>query len=462
VSLAEYLARNRERQLEELFQFLRIPSVSGDRQLKAEVRQAALFLVEQLSSSGLRTQLFDTPGHPIVYAERLAGRNLPTVLIYGHYDVQPADPLELWESPPFEPTLRGDAIVARGAMDNKGQIYAHVKGAEALSQVAGELPVNLKFLIEGEEEIGSPNLERFIEANRGLLAADAVIISDGAMIAPETPTITYGQKGLASLEVRVRGAGADLHSGTFGGAVPNPLNGLASMIARLHDDSGKVAVPGFYDDVVEIDESERESFSRVPFDEAEFIREAELTATPGEEGFSVLERLWARPTLDVNGLGGGFQGEGPKTVIPRAAMAKITCRLVPDQDPMEITRKLADFLRQEAPAGLSVDIVPYQGSYPAKTDPSSPACRAAAMALRDVYGREPVLARSGGSLPVVSDFQRLLDCDVVLVGLGLETDRIHSPNEKFDLVNYYRGIETSAALLERLAAELLPRRSARR
>ena len=445
--LSSYLQNARPRQLEELLEFLRIPSVSTDPERRGDVRRAAEFVRVGLERAGLSAQIMETAGHPVVYAERVGDADAPTVLVYGHYDVQPPEPLELWTSPPFEPVVTDEKIVARGASDDKGQVYAHVKGAEALLATQGALPVTLKFLIEGEEEIGSPSLGAFIEDHRDLLAADVVVISDGAMAAPGVPTITYGLKGLAYAEVRVKGAAMDLHSGAFGGGVPNPINGLAKMIAALHDDTGRVAVPGFYDAVQEITDAEREAFKRVPFDESEFAEDLDLTATPGEAGYTVLERLWARPTLDVNGIGGGFQGAGAKTVIPAEAMAKISCRLVPDQRPDDVFEKLRDYLLELAPPGLTVEVENLHGGEPALTPLESPAVKAAASALREVYDQEPIFARTGGTIPVVSTFQKELGADVVLVGLGLESDRAHSPNESFDLINYYRGIETSAALL---------------
>ena len=448
--LSSYLQNAQPRQLEELLEFLRIPSVSTDPERRDDVRRAAEFVRVGLERAGLTAQLMETAGHSVVYAERAGDEDAPTVLVYGHYDVQPPEPLELWTSPPFEPVVKDEKIVARGASDDKGQVYAHVKGAEALLATQGALPVNIKFLIEGEEEIGSPSLGAFIETHRDLLAADVVVISDGAMAAPGVPTITYGLKGLAYTEVRVRGAAMDLHSGAFGGGVPNPINGLAKMIAALHDDAGRVAVPGFYDAVQEITDAEREAFKRVPFDESEFAEDLDLTATPGEAGYTVLERLWARPTLDVNGIGGGFQGAGAKTVIPAEAMAKISCRLVPDQRPDDVFEKLRDYLLELAPSGLTVEVENLHGGEPALTPLESPAVKAAARALREVYDQEPIFARTGGTIPVVSTFQKALGADVVLVGLGLESDRAHSPNESFDLVNYYRGIETSAALLKSL------------
>ncbi len=447
----EYIQSHRADLLAELSDFLEIPSVSTAPQHREDVRRAAFFLVEKLEPLGFQTQVFDTAGHPIVYAERRVSEAAPTVLIYGHYDVQPPEPLGLWTTPPFRPTVRDGKLYARGASDDKGQIYAHLKGVEAILEATGTLPLNVKFLIEGEEEIGSPNLVPFIEAHTELLAADIVLISDGAMAAPDTPTITYGLKGLAYIEVHVRGAAMDLHSGAFGGGAPNPINGLAKMIAALHDDAGRVAVPGFYDSVIDITAEEREIFKRAPFDETVLAEELEVGALPGEAGYTVLERLWARPTLDCNGIGGGFQGEGSKTVIASEAMAKISCRLVPDQTPREITQKLGDYLREIVPQGLTVEVIELHGGDGALTPLTSDAVQAAGRALTQVYGKETVFARTGGTIPIASTFQKKLGADVVFVGLGLESDRAHSPNEKFDLVNYYRGIEVSAALLEGFA-----------
>jgi acetylornithine deacetylase/succinyl-diaminopimelate desuccinylase-like protein len=447
----QYIEAHQERLLGELSAFLEIPSVSTAPQHRGDTQRAAAFLLEQLKLLGFEAQVFETAGHPIVYAERLMSETAPTVLIYGHYDVQPPEPLELWTTPPFAPTVRDGKLYARGASDDKGQIYAHLKGVEAVLEGRGTLPLNVKFLIEGEEEIGSPNLVPFIESHTDLLAADIVLISDGAMAAPETPTITYGLKGLAYIEVWVRGAAMDLHSGAFGGGAPNPINGLAKMIAALHDDAGRVAVPGFYDAVLDITPEEREVFKRAPFDETALAAELGVSALPGESGYAALERLWARPTLDCNGIGGGFQGEGSKTVIPAEAMAKISCRLVPNQTPQEITRKLGDYLRSLAPEGLTVEVIDLHGGDGALTPLTSEAVQAAGRALSDVYGKETVFARTGGTIPVASTFQKRLGADVVFVGMGLESDRAHSPNEKFDLVNYYRGVEVSAALLEAFA-----------
>jgi acetylornithine deacetylase/succinyl-diaminopimelate desuccinylase-like protein len=451
MDLSSYLQTSQSRHLQELLEFLRIPSISALSEHANDTKRAAEFAAEKLKNLGFKTEIHPTAGHPVVAAEYLVNRALPTVLIYGHYDVQPPDPLDLWDSPPFEPVIKDGVIVARGSSDDKGQVYAHIKGAESLLKTTQSLPVNLKFLIEGEEEIGSPNLSPFIEVHKHDLAADVVLISDGAMFAPQTPTITYGLKGLAYIEVHVKTANRDLHSGGFGGGVPNPINQLAKMIGKLHDDNERVTVPGFYDAVIDISDAEKEAFAKVPFDEKTFCDEIGVTATPGEAGYSLLERLWARPTLDCNGIKGGFQGEGAKTVIAREASAKISCRLVPDQDPEDIAQKLGNYLKQIAPAGVEVTITNLHGGYPALTSIDSKSVRAAARALQVVYGRDPLFTRTGGTIPVVSTFQNILASEVVLVGFGLNSDAAHSPNEKFDLVNYYKGIETSAALLKAFA-----------
>jgi acetylornithine deacetylase/succinyl-diaminopimelate desuccinylase-like protein len=448
MTLQNYLQTSQQRHLDELLEFLRIPSVSALSNHNADTRKAAEFVATKLKELGFAVTINETPKHPIVTAHYHVSDDLPTLLIYGHYDVQPPDPLDLWTSPPFEPVIKDGLIIARGASDDKGQVYAHIKGAEAVIKSTGTLPVNLKFLIEGEEEISSPNLVPFLESHLDELKADVVIISDGAMMAPNTPTITYGLKGITYIEVRVKTAAMDLHSGAFGGGVPNPINALAKMIAALHDDKGRITVPGFYDAVIEISEMEKTAFAKVPFDEKKFAEEIGVSATPGEAGYTLLERLWARPTLDCNGIGGGFQGEGSKTVIANTAMAKISCRLVPNQDPDDIRDKLTAYLKELAPAGVTVEVIDLHGGKPAMSPIDSHAVQTAAKALQQVYGKEAIFARTGGSIPIVTSLQTMLNAEVVLVGLGLETDRAHSPNEKFDLENYHKGIEVSAALLE--------------
>jgi acetylornithine deacetylase/succinyl-diaminopimelate desuccinylase-like protein len=433
--------------LADLFALLRIPSISTDPAHAPDVARAATWLAGKLRALGFEADILATPRHPAVLAHYHAAPDLPTVLVYGHYDVQPADPVELWRGDPFEPVLEDGKIRARGASDDKGQVFAHIVGAEQLLRETGTLPVNLTFLIEGEEEIGSPNLAALIRDHRDSLQADVVLISDGAMVAPGLPTLTYGLKGLCYLELEVETAAMDLHSGAFGGGVPNAVHALARMIATLHDEEGRVAVPGFYDAVRDLSEAERAAFAAVPFDEADMRRETGVSATPGEAGYTLLERLWARPTLDVNGIGGGFQGAGAKTVIPAKARAKLSCRLVPDQTPEDIAEKLRAHLIRVAPAGARVAVQGLHGALPALTALDSPAVQLAAAALERAYGKPAVFARTGGTIPVVSTFQRELGTDVVLVGFGLETDRIHSPNETFDLAHYRAGVAASRALL---------------
>lgn len=449
--LESYLAQHRQRHLDELLEFLTIPSVSADPAMKHEVRRAGEFVRDRVSKLGFTVELVETKGHPIVLAERHVSADAPTVLIYGHYDVQPADPLELWESPPFEPVIEDGNIVARGASDDKGQMYAHIKGIEALLAVEPELPLNLKLIFEGEEEVSSPNLAPFVRDNAERLKSDAVLISDGAMIGPDSPSLTYGLRGICYVEVRARAAARDLHSGGYGGAVPNVINALAKIIAGLHDDEGRVTVPGFYDKVVPISDEERRLLEELPFDEQSFLRGVGVTASPGERGFSVLERLWTRPTLDVNGIAGGFQGAGSKTVIPATAMAKISCRLVPDQDPTEITRLLMEHIERLAPVGVEIEVIDLSHGWPAVVPLDAPALITASEAITAVWGKQPVFVRTGGSIPVVSDFRKVLGADVILLDMGLETDQVHAPNERFSVANYHRGVHTSAELLRRLA-----------
>lgn len=451
-AVAGYVAAHRERLLAELVDFLRLPSVSTDPARAGDVRAAAAFVASALERAGLQATVHETARHPVVTATSPEVPGAPTVLVYGHYDVQPAEPLELWRHDPFEPVLEGGAIVARGASDDKGQVYAHVKAVEALRDLHGGVPLNLRFVVEGEEEIGSPHLAGFLEAHREALRADVALVSDGAMVAPGTPTITYGLRGLAYVTVRVRAAGRDLHSGAYGGGVPNALLALATMLASLKDADGRVRVEGFYDRVVEVGEGERHRLAQVPFDREAFMRDAGVTATPGEAGRDLLERLWARPTLDVHGLGGGFTGAGSKTVIPAEGVAKVSCRLVPDQDPEEVVAQLRRHLERVAPEGVEVTVTPEGLGHPVVTSLDHDAVRRTAAALERVWGRPVVYARSGGSIPVVVDLERILGAAPVLLDMGLEDDRLHAPNEKFDVENYLQGIRASAATLLALAA----------
>jgi amidohydrolase len=450
--VAAYVDAHRDRLLADLFDFLRIPSVSTDPARAGDVRAAAAFAASALGRAGLEAQVHETARHPVVTATSVPVAGAPTVVVYGHYDVQPAEPLELWRHDPFDPVVEDGAILARGASDDKGQVFAHVKAVEALPALFGGLPLNLRFVIEGEEEIGSPNLAGFLGAHREALRADVALVSDGAMVAPGTPTITYGLRGAAYVTVRVRGAGRDLHSGAYGGGVPNALGALATLLASLKDADGRVRVEGFYDAVVEIDDEERARLAQVPFDREAFMRDAGVTATPGEAGRDLLERLWARPTLDVHGLGGGYVGEGGKTVIAAEGVAKVSCRLVPDQDPEVVVAQLRRHLEAAAPEGVAVEVTAESAGHPVITPLDHDAVRRTAAALERVWGRPVVYARSGGSIPVVVDLERLLGAAPVLLDMGLEDDRLHAPNEKFDVVNYLQGIRASAATLVALAA----------
>jgi acetylornithine deacetylase/succinyl-diaminopimelate desuccinylase-like protein len=455
--VAAYLDANRERVLEELLALLRIPSVSTDPRRAADVARAADFVADALRRAGLEARVHPTAGHPVVTAASPPIAGAPTVVIYGHYDVQPAEPLAAWATPPFEPVVLDGRILGRGASDDKGQVFAHVKAVEALRDLDGGLPLNVRFVVEGEEETGSPSLAAFLTEQRDALAADVALVSDGAMLAPETPTITYGLRGAVYLTVRVRTAARDLHSGAYGGGVANPLGALAALLASLKDADGRIAVAGFYDDVVEVDDAERERMAAVPFDRDAFMSEAGVAATPGEAGRGLLERLWARPALDVHGLGGGFVGQGMKTVIPAEGIAKLSCRLVARQDPDHIARLLDAHLRRVAPEGVEVDVVVEGRGEPTLTPLDHPAVTATARALEAVWGRPVVYARSGGSIPVVADLQRVLGAVPVLLDMGLEDDRLHAPNEKFEVRHYLQGIQASAATLRALAAALGPR-----
>lgn len=445
-----WLNEARDRHLEELFELLRMPSVSTDPAYKEQVLSCAQWLAAHLESIGLTTQLMPTAGYPVVYGENIVDESLPTVLVYGHYDVQPPEPLELWTTPPFEPTLRKGNIYARGATDDKGQFFAHIKGLEAHLKTSGTTPINVKVLIEGEEEIGSPNLRPFLEQNRELLACDAVLISDTSMHAPGQPAVMVGLRGLSYVEVRVQGPSYDLHSGLYGGAVANPINALSRIIAALHDERGRVTVPGFYDNVLELSDEERAAMRELTQPHEDFCDEVGIDVSVGEEGYSHLERTTTRPTLDCNGIWGGYTGSGAKTVLPSEAHAKISCRLVANQDPARITRLLREHILSLAPTGTKVEVSEHHGGKPWLATPGSPYVAAVAEALGRVWGTETVFTRGGGSIPIVADFNEVLGVDSVLMGLGLQDDRLHSPDEKFGLENYYQGIRASAAALAAL------------
>lgn len=448
----EYLERHRERQLEELKELLRIPSVSADRKYRDDVRQAAEWVAGQFQRMKLPVEIIPTEGHPIVYAETPHVPGAPTVLVYGHYDVQPPDPLNEWKSPPFEPTLRDGNLYARGATDDKGQMFTHLKSAEAWIETAGKLPVQLKFLIEGEEEVGSANLEAFLNQHKDRLKCDVVVISDTSQFAPGQPAITYGLRGIAYYELRLTGPAQDLHSGTFGGAVANPANVLARILAGLVNERGQIQVPGFYDDVEPLTTREREEFARLPFDEAEFKRKLAVDGLQGEEGYTTLERRWARPTCDINGLWSGYQGEGAKTVLPARAGAKFSFRLVPRQDPKRLSAALEAWLRAQIPAGIKMELIDFHGAPGVVVPLESPFVTAASEAIAAGFGKRPVFMREGGSIPVVATFRTLLGVDTLLLGWGQDDDNTHSPNEKFSVADFHRGIKASAHLWERLGA----------
>lgn len=444
----QFINNNKDRFLEELIELLKIPSVSADSQYQKEVRKAADFLQAKLVSAGAdRVEICETKGHPIVYGEKIVGEDYPTVLVYGHYDVQPPDPIDLWDSPPFEPVIKETplhpegAIFARGAADDKGQMYMHVKAFEAMVN-AGDVPCNVKFIIEGEEEVGSDNLEGFLAANKEMLKADIVLVSDTDMVSNEQPSITVGLRGLSYVQVEVTGPNRDLHSGLYGGGVPNPINILAEMIASLKDEKQRINIPGFYNDVMELSPAQRVDLNKAPFDLDDYKRSIGLSDVEGEDGFTALERTSIRPTLDVNGIWGGYTGEGAKTVIPSKAYAKISMRLVPNQDPDKITKLFQNHFESIAPKSVKVKVTPHHGGQPAVTPTDSVAYQAAAKAMKTTFGKDPIPFRGGGSIPIVALFEQILDCKTVLMGFGLDTDAIHSPNEHYGVFNYFKGIET--------------------
>lgn len=437
-----YLEQNKERFLTELLHLLRIPSVSADPKFKDDVRQCAEAVRDRLDAAGLdHAELHDTAGHPIVYAEKIIDPALPTVLVYGHYDVQPADPYELWNSPPFEPEIRNERIYARGACDDKGQFYMHVKALEMMLATDG-LPCNVKVMIEGEEEVGSEHLGQFVAANRDKLACDVILISDTSIIANDVPSIESGLRGLSYVEVEVTGPNRDLHSGVYGGGVENPVNVLCRMIASLHDANGRITIPSFYDNVTELSAEERAELAKAPFDEEEYKRDLGLKAVDGEAGYSTPERTSIRPTLDVNGIWGGYTGEGAKTVLPAKAFAKISMRLVPDQHPDAITKLFTDHFKAIAPPTVTVEVRPHHGGQAYVTPIDSVEFEAARRAMRDSWGKDPIPTRGGGSIPIVALFEKELGVKSILMGFGLDIDALHSPNESYGLFNFYKGIET--------------------
>ncbi|MBI4545802.1 MAG: dipeptidase [Gemmatimonadetes bacterium] len=448
--LHAYIQANLARFQEELTEFLRIPSVSARREHDPDVRRAADWLAAELDRVGLEASIENTAGHPIVLGEwRGAGAGAPTVLIYGHYDVQPPEPLELWTTPPFQPEAREGRLYARGAVDDKGQLYLHVKALEAHMRSAGRLPVNLVMLVEGEEEVGSVNLMPFVEANAQRLAADAVVVSDTTMVAPGVPTIGASLRGLAYFEIEVQGPARDLHSGSYGGAVVNPATALARIIASFHDESWRIAIPGFYDDVNQAGDY-RAEIRELPFDERKFLEETGAPSLQGEAGQTTLERVWVRPTVEVNGMLSGYVGQGPKTVLPAQAMAKVSCRLVPDQDPARIQRIFRQHVESMTPEGARAQVKVLQSGHPWRARLEGPLYEAAARALEQAFGRPPVYAGEGGSIPIVTDFERVLGAPVLLMGFGLPGENAHAPDEWLSLENFEKGTHAAAALLAEL------------
>jgi acetylornithine deacetylase/succinyl-diaminopimelate desuccinylase-like protein len=450
-TVQKYIDDNIETFQKELFKLLRIESVSTDSSKKDDVKHAAKFLAGHLKEIGLdEATLHETEGHPIITAKKVVDPDLPTVLIYGHYDVQPPDPEELWETPPFEPTVKNGRVYARGSSDDKGQSFTHVKAVASYLQTGTKLPVNVTFILEGEEEIGSPNLIPFIEENKELLSCDMVLISDTAMFGEDQPSITYGLRGLAYMEVHVTGPNRDLHSGVFGGAVDNPANVLADIISKLKDKNGVIQIDGFYDDVEEMTPEMRDAYSKLPHDDEAYKNDIGIKELHGEKGYSTLERSSARPTLDVNGIWGGYQKEGAKTVLPSKAGAKISMRLVPDQDPRSISKLFTDYVKSIAPDSVTVEVKEHHGGYPVVIDLEFYGLKAAAQAFEDIYDKEALFSREGGSIPIVADFKKILGVNSILMGFGLTKDALHSPNESFSLKDFHRGIKTSARFLELL------------
>ncbi len=443
-AILSYIEANKQRFLDELFDLLRLPSVSADPKFAGDVRKTAKMVKLRLQEAGCdHAELIETPGHPVVYGEKIIDSKLPTVVVYGHYDVQPADPYELWDSPPFEPVIKDDKIYARGACDDKGQAYMHVKALQTMVET-GSLPCNVKFMIEGEEEVGSSNLETFVKENKEKLAGDVILISDTGIISNDTPSITVGLRGLSYMEVEVTGPNRDLHSGVYGGAVANPINVLCKMIDSMVDENGHIAIPGFYDKVEELSAAEREEMAKAPFDLDTYKSELGIIEVKGEKGFTTNERTGIRPALDVNGIWGGYTGEGAKTVLPSKAYAKISMRLVPNQHSDEISDLFTNYFKSIAPEYVKVKVTAHHGGQPSVVKTDSLAYGAASKAFEETWGKTPIPTRDGGSIPIVALFKEVLKVDVVLLGFGLDSDAIHSPNEHYGVFNYFKGIETIA------------------
>ena len=438
----EYQEKNQQRFLDEMLELLRIPSISAKSEKKEDMRKCAELVKQRLLDSGAdRAEVMNTDGHPVVFAEKIIDPKKPTVLVYGHYDVQPPEPLELWHSGPFDPVIKEGKVYARGSADDKGQFYMHVKAMETMVNT-NSMETNIKFLIEGEEEIGSPNLGKFVSANKDLLKADVILISDSAMISMENPSLDIGVRGLSYIEVEVTGANRDLHSGTYGGAVANPITILSKMIASLHDENNHVTIPGFYDDVIEATKEERELMARAPYNEDEYKKDLGVKELWGEKGFTSNERTGIRPTIEVNGIWGGYTGEGAKTVLPSKATAKISARLVPNQNSRKITDMLLAHFKKIAPSYVTVHAFEHHGGEAYMTPIDSKGYQAAAKAVQTTFGKTPIPVRGGGSIPICSILEKELGIKIVFMGFGLDNDNLHSPNEKYNLENYYKGIET--------------------
>jgi acetylornithine deacetylase/succinyl-diaminopimelate desuccinylase-like protein len=447
------IERERQGYLAELKEYLRFPSISTDPEYKGHVLACADFLLDKMRAAGLTAERIETAGNPLVYGEWLGAPGKPTVLFYGHYDVQPVDPIDLWRHPPFEPTEEGDLLVCRGATDDKGQSFTHLKAVAAILAERGTLPVNVKFLVEGEEEAGGQAIDIYVKADAGKkLACDCVVVSDSSMYGPGQPALTYGLKGLVYMELKVTGPNRDLHSGTYGGGVQNPLNALATILAKLRDpDTGRILVDGFYDGVIPLAEWEREEFRKLPFDAAAEAAELAVPTLVSEAGYSYREQVWARPTCDVNGMFGGYQGKGAKTVLPSWAGAKVSMRLVPGQDPKTIERLFTEYVHRVAPKGVTVEVTHLHGAEAVLIQAQGAIPDAAIAAMEEVWGKRPVRIREGGSIPIVTTFANVLHSPVLLLGFGLADDRLHSPNEKFNISHFYAGIRSIAVLLDRLA-----------
>jgi acetylornithine deacetylase/succinyl-diaminopimelate desuccinylase-like protein len=447
----DYLKQNEKQSLEHLKEMLRIPSVSAQSQHKDDVRRCAHWVADYMKSIGIKSEVCETGGHPLVYGEYHVSDNVPTILIYGHYDVQPVDPLNLWKTAPFDPIEEGGYLIGRGSSDDKGQIFCHIKSAEAYLKTVGKIPVNLKYMIEGEEESSTNNLGKFIENNTAKFKAHIVVVSDGAQYGVDMPAINYGLRGIAFVEVKVIGPDRDLHSGSFGGTVANPIHVLAKMIGRLHFENGQVAIDGFYNNVYTPSHWEKDQMAKLPFDQKTFLASTGAPKLWGEKGYVPLEQTWSRPTLDCNGIAGGYQGEGGKTIIPSWASTKITMRLVPNMNPDDICNKIEAYLKKICPDTVRLEIVKHGGANPVMVPTDGPWLDAAARAIKTGFGKDPYFTKEGGSIPVVESFKTALGIDTLLLGLGQQTDNTHSPNERFLIKDFHRGCRTSVALLEEMA-----------